>query len=280
MKIRFDVEKLKGILTDFYNFTNVAVSIFDAEFNNVASCPGYMAPYCARIREDEGRHANCIASDKNACMISCERRESYSYVCHAGINETVTPIFYENIIVGYILFGQYRKEGESIDTARQSCYSYGLDFEEMKERYLALKTLTESQVSSAVNILKICIAKIWLDELIKVEKNMLAASIQVYIGNSLSSPLTARHLCKRFLLNKKQLYKLFRENFNMSVKDYIISKRLELAVHLLKTTNKPLDEICMETGFSDYNNFIQRFKAKMGITPHKFRILSRQSSRP
>lgn len=274
MKVKFDAKKLTDILTDFYNFTGVTITIFDAEFNTVTGYPDFMPAYCAKVREDGERHKNCLKSDIAACKKSCELRGSYSYICHAGVNETVTPVYYENIIVGYILFGQYARSGDSLKTVKDCADSYGLNLEEMKEYHSNLKVLSENQVSSAINILKICIAKIWLDELIKLEDNMLTASIQVFIGNNLNLALTADFLCRKFLINKKQLYALFKENFNMTVKEYILNKKIDLAIHLLRTTKKPLAEISSLIGFSDYNNFIQRFKKQTGVTPHRFRLKS------
>lgn len=138
--------------------------------------------------------------------------------------------------------------------------------------YAYLKILSDDKINSAINILKICIAKIWLDGLIKFEDNFFATSVEVFIGNNLNLPLTVDYLCKEFLTNKKQLYKLFKIKYNLSVKEYIINKKMELAVHPLKTTKLPLAEICAQTGFLDYNNFIQRFKKQMGITPHQYRL--------
>ena len=46
---------------------------------------------------------------------------------------------------------------------------------------------------------------------------------------------------------------------------------MEEAKHLLLTTTLNVTEIADSVGFADYNNFIQRFKQMVGITPAAYR---------
>jgi AraC-like DNA-binding protein len=57
----------------------------------------------------------------------------------------------------------------------------------------------------------------------------------------------------------------------MTVKEYVLDKKLEKAKLLLKTSELSVTEIANKTGFPDYNNFIQRFKKSVGTTPLKYR---------
>ena len=76
---------------------------------------------------------------------------------------------------------------------------------------------------------------------------------------------------KNFLINKKQLYSIFAEKFNCSVKDYILAKRIEKAKDLLKNSDLSVSQIAESCGFADYNNFIQRFKLLVGETPLRYK---------
>lgn len=55
---------------------------------------------------------------------------------------------------------------------------------------------------------------------------------------------------------------------------YILDLWLEAAIASLKYTDKPINAICYEIGFSDINNFIRKFKEKTNMTPQNFRNCS------
>lgn len=76
-------------------------------------------------------------------------------------------------------------------------------------------------------------------------------------------------ICRHFYISKKQLYRLFKKNFNTTVKKYIFGKKIEHAKRLLSSTDQSVSRIAEETGFADYNNFIQQFRKKKQVS-HRF----------
>ena len=46
----FDLEKLRGILKDFYEISHIRITVFDENRNELVSYPTAVAPYCAVIR--------------------------------------------------------------------------------------------------------------------------------------------------------------------------------------------------------------------------------------
>ena len=64
-----------------------------------------------------------------------------------------------------------------------------------------------------------------------------------------------------------RIHKLTGKTFSEHLKGY----RLEVAAHLLRTTDRKLDFICEEVGYKDTAQFIRSFKAVYGMTPLKYR---------
>ncbi|MBR2473539.1 MAG: PocR ligand-binding domain-containing protein [Clostridia bacterium] len=271
MDVKYNREKLSAILTDVYQLIKTPMSIFDKDFVYVASFPSdYLTEYCSIIREDKARFNRCMRSDGEACTRCRESNESFSYHCHANILETITPIRFENLTIGYIIFGQYRDESfESavIDYAIEN----GIETERFINAYRKLTVLTKEQVDATCNILNHLFLKFWLTDAITLNENKICERIKDFITENIDKKLTAELLCRNFFINKQQLYALFRQNFNMTVKEYILEKKLDKAKLLLKTTKHSVTDIAEMTGFPDYNNFIQRFKARIGITPLRYR---------
>lgn len=50
----FNLEKLSSLLRDFYTVTHIRITVFDENFNEIASYPNRRAEFCRLIRQDEG----------------------------------------------------------------------------------------------------------------------------------------------------------------------------------------------------------------------------------
>lgn len=68
--------------------------------------------------------------------------------------------------------------------------------------------------------------------------------------------------------------RLFKNEVGQSPYEYIIKYRLDLAKHLLITTNLPVREISKKCGYSNEVNFYNIFKKNFNITPRKYRLMT------
>ena len=71
----------------------------------------------------------------------------------------------------------------------------------------------------------------------------------------------------------------FTEEYGFSPINYLISKRLEEAEHLLRTTDFSLSFISNTTGFSSSSYFAQIFRKQKGMSPTQFRKQNRQNTK-
>ena len=55
----FDITKLNALLKDFYNLTQIRITIFDENFHELAAYPENIAPFCQIIRTDEAGRNEC-----------------------------------------------------------------------------------------------------------------------------------------------------------------------------------------------------------------------------
>lgn len=60
----------------------------------------------------------------------------------------------------------------------------------------------------------------------------------------------------------------------MTITDYTLSKRMELANKLLITTNFPINEISDKCGYTNHSRFSSTFKKKYKFTPSDFRQIN------
>lgn len=78
-------------------------------------------------------------------------------------------------------------------------------------------------------------------------------------------------LCREIGKSEKTLYRFLKGTVGMSLKEMVLNCKIELAMRLLKTTEKPVSAIADICGFSSENSFFRIFKQMTGTTPAEYR---------
>jgi AraC-like DNA-binding protein len=86
-----------------------------------------------------------------------------------------------------------------------------------------------------------------------------------------AEPLDLRILAREANVSPRHFSRSFRRVFGETPYQYLLSRRLERARHLLRTTEMPVAEICLEVGFTSVGSFTTTFTRHVGISPTTFR---------
>jgi AraC-like DNA-binding protein len=97
------------------------------------------------------------------------------------------------------------------------------------------------------------------------------ANAIAYMENNFLYPVSISSVAAISYLSTRQFVRIFKSNYNVSPKEYIIGLRLDHACRLMHEGNTKLSQVAMESGFSDTSHFSRLFKAKFGISPGEFR---------
>lgn len=89
--------------------------------------------------------------------------------------------------------------------------------------------------------------------------------------NYTNPDLSLNLLAEQCKTTTSYLSRLFKESFGINFVDYLNQYRIEKAKELLLTTNKPIKDIAITTGFNSQQNFIRVFKKHVGMTPGQFK---------
>lgn len=71
-------------------------------------------------------------------------------------------------------------------------------------------------------------------------------------------------------IGMNQLCKRFRKSLGVSVRDYLLMRRIEHASNLLRSSNMTVREIAFASGFNDPNYFARIFRMHTGSTPSAY----------
>jgi AraC-like DNA-binding protein len=86
-----------------------------------------------------------------------------------------------------------------------------------------------------------------------------------------ANPLDVDDLAAVAGLSRAHFSREFRRAFGESPHAYLLTRRLERAAALLRTTDHSVTEICFAVGLSSLGSFTTSFKRTYGVTPTAYR---------
>ncbi|TFE28941.1 AraC family transcriptional regulator [Cohnella luojiensis] len=138
---------------------------------------------------------------------------------------------------------ELEKSWETVEELEGAC---GRIFEEMSDK---MQVLRDSQKTRVV-----------------------IGDIRSYIEENYGNPeLSLDYLSDKFMMQTKNISKLFKEEFGENFVDFLIGLRIENAKKLFLETDKSLQEISAEIGYYNYNSFNRAFRNVAGISPSDYR---------
>jgi len=104
----------------------------------------------------------------------------------------------------------------------------------------------------------------------------LVSKVQKYIEDHCTEEISLKNVSQLFYVDMYYLSHLFKDNTGFSFKEYLILQRISKAKELLFYTNDSITEVCTMSGFNNVNHFIRIFKKYTGLTPLKYRTITRK----
>lgn len=271
----FDLEKLRGLLKDFYAISHIRITVFDENLNELVSYPEKVASYCAVIRGTSKGFDACMVCDREACKTAAKKHSTHIYRCHAGLTEAVTPLTVGDVLVGYLLFGHvfsYPSHEEGWAVIEKCCEGYHANDRMLKEAIFKADIIEESYVRSAAQILHAVASYLILERMATLKEDLLAVRLDAYLSAHYTEKLNAVQIADYLGIGKTQLYELSQQLYGCGIAEKIRSLRIEKAKELLSRNEElPLTEVAAQCGFHDYNYFITVFSREIGCPPAAWR---------
>jgi two-component system response regulator YesN len=103
------------------------------------------------------------------------------------------------------------------------------------------------------------------------EKTSVLNDAIEYIRNNYDKDISVEDIAKKVNVHRTNLYRLFKEKFDISVIKYLKNYRLDIAASLLVNSDLTAYEISEKVGMTDYPHFSKQFKASYRFTPTTYR---------
>jgi AraC family transcriptional regulator len=96
-----------------------------------------------------------------------------------------------------------------------------------------------------------------------------------YADAFFTAPITIDDMARTAGLSSNHLLRMFRQVFHQSPYQYILSRRIEHARHLLRQTDQSVTDICLSVGFESLGSFSWLFRRRTGLPPRAYRLKNR-----
>lgn len=264
-------EELLELLKNFHISTGISVTLFDNEGAGIITFPQVKNNFCEFMSKNNDFYKKCINCTAKGINKCAKSRTMEIYTCHAGLTEVVAPIIKNDIILGYLMFGQVmnNKKQDSSYFVNDLISQYNIKIDK-NTNIPKIKHKTDEQILAISKILEVLTEFIILKEMMNLKTTKLFEELKKYIDDNLSKDITIDTLCAKFNISRRTLYNIMKRHTELGIASYIKLRRLESAKSMLKTTDLSIPEIAEKVGFSDYNYFLRIFKSTFGISPKKF----------
>src|SRR4051794_30501001 len=91
------------------------------------------------------------------------------------------------------------------------------------------------------------------------------------MDRSYARPLDVPSLARIALTSEAHFIRTFKQTFGETPHRYLQRRRLERAMALLRETDRPVTDICLEVGFTSLGTFSRTFNEIVGISPSAYR---------
>lgn len=273
MHINTNRKELQELARYFYNITNTLISIYDEKENKICAYPDTLCEFCSEVRKNPILEQKCLHNDAAAFKVCKETRKTHTYHCHMGLVEVATPIVYNNIILGYMLFGQITDSEDKValmSNISSVIKEYSLPSDILLSALQNISYHSDEYIQSISRLLEMCANYIWLNSIISIKKESLAFSLDLYIKDHIREDLSVGKICHEFNISRSALYEVAINNFGCSITEHIHQYRNEYAKKLLREAAMTVSEVAEAVGIADVNYFIRFFKKRNQCTPKAF----------
>ncbi len=110
------------------------------------------------------------------------------------------------------------------------------------------------------------------------KENEQIKQITQYVYENLDKDLRRDDIAVYVFLNPNYISRLFKNNMGISLKEFIIKKKMEMARTLLRTTKLPVSAVAVKVGYTNFSHFSQLYRREYNLSPAEERKCIKEKS--
>lgn len=105
----------------------------------------------------------------------------------------------------------------------------------------------------------------------KQKETLLQKDLIEYMRQRYAENISLKTMAEEFHMSEKYLSRYFKEHFNIGYSEFLLHLRLTKACDLLETTELPITDVALSSGFGNISYFIRSFHKRYGVPPLQYR---------
>lgn len=142
------------------------------------------------------------------------------------------------------------------------------------DKSLSKETINEDEISSLLTLIFVQLLDILgvkNEDEVFTETNQYLHVIDQIINTEFDKNINMVYLANKLFLSTRQVARIIKKNYNCSLSQLIVQKKLSVSCLLLSKTDLPISKIISYINFETPNYFYTLFKKTYGITPLQYR---------
>ncbi|MBE6601367.1 MAG: helix-turn-helix domain-containing protein [Ruminococcaceae bacterium] len=265
--------KTEELLQNFYAISGVKVALFDSRFHCVAVA-GQNEGYCHFLHRSRHCLDTCMQSDIDAFRHVRETGKPYVYKCPFGLFEAIAPVMINEEVRAYLILGpvaEPTKDGDRdlLDCAKRISPEWSEEI--LRAKLKKMIRLHEKEVYALCDALTVYAAYFENSTQLLSNEKTIGQMVKSYVVHNISKKITLSELSLHAHCSTVTLTEHFRREYGMTIMQYVLKKRMQLAEQLLIDNVLSITDISIKCGFSDVEYFSRCFKDTHGLPPSEWR---------
>ena len=266
-------KEIQEIFDSFTSCFNIRINYFSPDIRELkVGLHKPVCSYCALIQNKLEMKDLCIQSDKMHCKEASEKKELVSYTCHAGLQEAIHPIFFEDTLLGFVVIGQFRITDTITPPITQACEKKDIPINKLTKAFMKVPLYPDKQTQNILNLFKILVKYIVSQQMIARKGNMVLNTIVHYFEENIDKQITLSDAAQLVAKSNSYISHLFKKYFDKSFSQMFIEMKLNRADDFFRIMpDLSIGEVAYKLGYSDPLYFSRIYKKYRKISPKEFK---------
>ena len=228
--------------------------------------------FCELIQDRIFDKNKCFTMDEKKCRECASEKKIISYICHAGIEEAVAPIFIDRQLVGYAMIGQFRSTkklpSEVLKAAKdKDCKSKLLAY------FYELPYYDKARIKSMLGLFRILVDYIITKEIVSVRGERIINKSLAYIEQNIHRHISLDEVAQNAGRSRSSISHSFKKILDKSFSEVLIEAKLNKAEEYFSISpNLSVEEVAFKLGYKDPLYFSRLYKKYRGFPPSHYKM--------
>lgn len=98
-----------------------------------------------------------------------------------------------------------------------------------------------------------------------------ASRLDYFINTCFMNPLTAEFVASQLFVSPRQLSRLVKKRYGVSLRQAVTKKRVSVAAEMLREDGQSIAEVALSVGFGSVHSLYRAFSEEYGLSPQEYR---------